>query len=80
MGNIGKRKKSDGVQTTGAFWRAARVLVFENSFKSHSLTFLVLFCSNLAHFSEIQLACDRPTDRRTDTPSYRDARTHLKTP
>ena len=37
----------------------------------------MLFCSISAHFSEIQLACDRPTDRRTDTPSYRDARTHL---
>ena len=50
----------------------------------------MLFCSNSAHFSEIQLVCDGrtdgptdrptdgPTDRRTDTPSYRDARTHLK--
>ena len=26
-----------------------------------------------------QLTCDRPTDGQTDTPSYRDARTHLKT-
>ena len=46
----------------------------------------MLFCSISAHFSEIQLVCDRRTDRptdgrtdgRTDTPSYRDARTHLK--
>ena len=42
----------------------------------------MLFCLNSAHFSEIQLVCDGrtdgPTDRRTDTPSYRDARTHLK--
>ena len=43
----------------------------------------MLFCSNLAHISEIQLLCDGPTDRRTDrrtneqTHSYRDARTHL---
>ena len=45
----------------------------------------MLFCSNSAqksYFSEIQLVGDGPTDRRmdgrTDTPSYRDARTHLK--
>ena len=41
----------------------------------------MIFCSNSAHFPEIQLVCDRPTDGRTDgwtdTPSYRDARTHL---
>ena len=71
-------------------WRTARVLVFESSFKWHTFLFLMLFCSNLAHFTEIQLVCDGPTDRRTDrrtngptdgrtdTPSYRDARTHLK--
>ena len=49
--------------------------------------FPMLFCSNSVHFSEIQLVCngrtDGPTDGRTDgrtyTPSYRDARTHLKT-
>ena len=33
--------------------------------------------------TRFQLKCDRPTDRSTDgrrdTPSYRDARTHLKT-
>ena len=28
--------------------------------------FLVLFCSNSAHFSEIQLVCDRQMDGRTD--------------
>ena len=46
----------------------------------------MLFCSNSAHFSEIQLVCDTwtdgrkdgRTDGRTDAPSYRDARTHLK--
>ena len=49
--------------------------------------FLLLFCLHSAqkmYFSEIQLVCDRRTngrtDRRTDTPSYRDARTHLKNP
>ena len=45
--------------------------------------FLVLFCFILVEISEIELVCDlrtdRPTDRRTDIPSYRDARTHLKT-
>ena len=39
----------------------------------------MLFCWNLAYFSKIQLECDLRTDGRTDTPSYRDARTHLKT-
>ena len=34
----------------------------------------VLLSSNPAHFSEIQLICDG----RTDTTSFRDARTHLK--
>ena len=78
------------VRTTDAFSRTARVLDFESSFKWHTILFLMLFCSNLAHFSEIQLVCDRRTDRRsdgrtdgrtdrrTDIPSYRDARTHLK--
>ena len=44
----------------------------------HSFIFLVLFCTNFAHFSEIQLECDGRTDGQTDTSSYRDARTHLK--
>ena len=39
--------------------------------------FPVLFCSNLAHFWEIQLVCDGQTDGRTNIPSYRDARTYL---
>ena len=51
--------------------------------------FLVLFCFISVKISEIQLECDRrtdgpingctkgPTNRRTDIPSYRDARTHL---
>ena len=51
----------------------------------------ILFCfGHLSHsilvkdgtFIHFQLVCDRRTDRRTDgqtdTPSYRDARTHLK--
>ena len=40
--------------------------------------FLMLFCSNSAHFSEIQLVCDPPTEGRTDTPSYRYSTAHLK--
>ena len=32
---------------------------------------LMLFCSILAHFSEIQLVCDGPTDRPTDGPMDR---------
>ena len=35
----------------------------------------MLFCSNSAHVSEIQLVYDRQTDQ----PSDRDAREHLKT-
>ena len=30
-------------------------------------------------FARFQLVCDGSTDRRKDTPSYRDARSHLKT-
>ena len=49
--------------------------------------FLEQFSFISVKISEIQLVCDRPTDgptdgrtdRRTDMPSYRDARTHLKT-
>ena len=44
-------------------WRIACVLVFESSFNWHTLLFLMLFCSNSAHFSEIQLCV---TDRSTD--------------
>ena len=34
---------------------------------------------NFMHFLQKRdIRTDRPTDRRTDTPSYRDARTHLK--
>ena len=40
--------------------------------------FLVLFWSNPAYFSKICFVCDWLTDRRTDTLSYRDARTHQK--
>ena len=56
-------------------WRTARVLVFKSSFEWHTFLFLVLFCSNSAYFSEFNLCVtDGRTDRRTDTPSYRDAR------
>ena len=47
-------------------WRSARVPVFESSFKWHTFLFLMLLCSNLAYFSEMQLVCDGPTDRPTD--------------
>ena len=50
-------------------WRTARVLVFESSFKWHTFLFLMLFCSNSAHFLEVQLVCDRRTDGRTDGPT-----------
>ena len=54
-------------------WQTACVLVFESSFKWHTFLFLMPFCSNSAHFSEIQLVCDGrtdlPTDGRTDGPT-----------
>ena len=73
--------KSDEVQTSDAFWRSARVLVSELFFKWHSFMFFVLFgriLVDISDFSEIQLVCDLRTDGRTDIPSSRDARTHLK--
>ena len=61
----------------------------------HVLSAILFHISDIFDISEIQLVCDRrtdgptdgrtdrPTDRRTDgrtdRPSYRDARTHLKT-
>ena len=39
--------------------------------------FLILFCSNSAHFSEIQLDCDWRTDRRTNRQT--DCRTNRQT-
>ena len=64
--------KFDGVQTTDAFLRTARVLVSELSFM-----FLMLFCSN---FQKFNLCVTDRRNGRTDIPSYRDARTHLKIP
>ena len=63
-----KKNKSEGVQTSDAFWRSARVLVSELSFKWYNFIFLVLFCSilvEISDFSEIQLVCDGGTDGRT---------------
>ena len=58
--------KSNKVRTIDAFSLTACVLVSKSSFKLHTFLFLMLFCSNSAHFSEIQLVCDGRTDRRTD--------------
>ena len=66
LGSGLSENKSNRVRTTDAFWLTARVLVFESSSKWHTFLFLMLFCSNLAYFSKIQLVCDGPTDRRTD--------------
>ena len=57
--------KSDGGQTSDAFWLIARVLVPESPFKWHSFMFPMLFCSNSVHFSEIQLVCNGRTDGPT---------------
>ena len=56
---------SDRVQTSDAFWRSARVIVPYLSLKRLYFFFLVLFSSNLTHFSEIQFVCDGRADRRT---------------
>ena len=65
-----KKKKIKQVEQSSdnrcVLWQTTRVLVFESSFKWPSVLFLMLFCSISAHFSEIQLVCDRPTDWRTD--------------
>ena len=61
-----RKNKSNRVRITDAFSRTARVHVFESSFKWHTILFLMLFCSKLAHFSEIQLVWDRRTDGPTD--------------
>ena len=80
-----QENKSNGVQISDAFWRSALLRVSELSWKWFSFVLLMLFCFILVktlHFTEIQFVSDRPTDERTDgrtdTPSYRDARTHLK--
>ena len=39
---------------------------------------LVVVLGKKGTFAWFQLVCDRLTDGRTDTPSYRAARTHLK--
>ena len=70
--------KSNRVRTTDAFWRPAIVLVYELSFKWRTFMFPMLFCLNSVHSSEIEVVCNGRTDGRTYTPSYRDARTHLK--
>ena len=60
---------TDGIQTSDAFWRSARVLVSELSFKWYSFMFLVLFGSilvEISDFSEIQLVCDLRTDGPTN--------------
>ena len=55
--------KSNRVRTADAFWRSAHVLVSDSS--GHSFIFPMLFCSNSAHFPEIQLMCDGRTDGHT---------------
>ena len=49
--------------------------LFESSFKWHSFMFSPFMFSP---FLGNDLRTDGPADRRTDTASYRDARTHLK--
>ena len=55
------------IRTKDAFWRSARILVSEWSLKWYNFM-----------FTEIQLVCDGQAEGRTDAPSYRNPRTHLK--
>ena len=75
------KKKS---QKLNAFWRSARELVSELSFKWYSFMFLVPFGSilvEISDFSEIQLVCDLRTDGPTNGWTYRrtDGRTDGQT-
>ena len=45
--------KSNRVRKTYGFWRTARLFFFKLSFKWHTILFLMLFCTNSAHFSDI---------------------------
>ena len=61
-----KEQVEQSLDNRCVLWRTACVLVFELSFKWRTFLFLILFCSISAHFSEIKLVCDGPTDGRTD--------------
>ena len=72
--------KSNRVRTTDAFWRPASILVSKSSFKWRTFNSRCYFV-RIQSISQKFNSCvtDRRTDGRTYTPSYRDARTHLKT-
>ena len=55
-----KENKSDGVQTSDAFWRSAHVATSKLSFKWYRLMFFII--SITSDFSEIKLVCDGQTD------------------
>ena len=61
------------------------LLLLKSSSDSHTFLFQTLIYRNFGQkrrfwsISTRLWRTDRPTDGRTDTPSYRDARTHLKT-
>ena len=90
-----QKKKNKWVQTTDTFLRFSRLLDPELSFQWYSFTYLVLFSQFLRN-STHHWPTDRPTDPpthiptdwptkqrndwRTNTPSYIDAKPHLKTP
>ena len=69
--------KYDRIQISDALWHSAGVHVSKLSFKWHSFMFLVLDSVLIQHISQIFNSC--VMDGRTDSPSYRDMRTHLKT-
>ena len=46
--------------------------------KAVSTFILIVVLVENGIFAWFQLVCDQPTDKRTDTPSYRDARTLLQ--
>ena len=59
-----KNAKKQSVTDRPTRWPTSLWIVFEMAWFRVDMS-LMLFCSNLAHFSEIQLMCDGPTDSRT---------------
>ena len=80
---IATNRRTSLTEFRHAFWRSARVLVSE--LFSNGLFSWCYFVHILPGnpISQKQLVYDRrtngPTDGWTDTPAYRDAKTHLKT-
>ena len=73
------QRKSDSIQTWDAFWRYACVLAWSLLLQCR-IPYAILFKFSPKISQKFNLyVMDRLTDGQTDTGSYRDARTHLKT-